>query len=156
MRKARTREFIKYDFRLCLKTNLITSSIFIVSLIVIYFINRLMFIIEDRNFQKSTLDNGSSLILVMILGFFLLNAIMIIYSIVVPIFIDIYEKFYENFKSLIGVSICNIFLTWFIYFLFRGAVFALVYIVLSIGGMLISLTIRYELIKGKQLDKALS
>lgn len=142
--------FKDYSRKRCIKTNLITASVFIIAVLLMTVVLFMFFIWEmimDINGDVIVNDSNSfGSVIVFALGFFIMNIIMIIITILTPMFIDIYEHYLDNLKSLAGLGVCNLI---FIYFISKVSSYFIKYILFSMVASLVILSCKYIFIKMK-------
>ncbi|WP_040213990.1 hypothetical protein [Clostridium polynesiense] len=142
----RKNEFKEFTIKDCIKSNIVSSVIFAGMLVGLYFISSLIIKAARYRAVVQGKDSGWSFLGVLILGILIIGLIMIIYSSLIPMFINIYPKFMDNLKSLILISAINIFFSYTVYRAL-GKKLSLIYAVFSLGGMVTVLLVRYNSIK---------
>lgn len=131
-------EFKNYSYKEVVKINIISSIIYFI-ILKISIISSLL-ILNDSRRDKYNLTLFSLAIL-------LSGLIVVLYTTLMPLFININSKFFKNMESFIGVIICCLITTIYIGILFDNISLASNYILLCYGGIMISLGGKYTSIK---------
>lgn len=135
----KTSSFIEYSKKSCIRNNFMSFIIFI-SMMIFSF---LLFILLG-NFYPYESSNGMSDLALIVTFLFLSIILMIITTIVIPLFMKVYQRFIDNLKSLITLWTCSILTSISLFNLFQSYKFPIIYLLLTILGSLASLTFKYR------------
>ena len=116
------------------------SLIIFVSMMIFSF---LLFILLG-NFYPYESSNGMSDLVLIVTFLFLSIILMIITTIVIPLFMKVYQRFIDNLKSLITLWTCSILTSISLFNLFQSYKFPIIYLLLTILGSLLSLIFKYR------------
>lgn len=133
--------FTEYSKKNCVKNNLISLISFVI--IIILTIISLFVIPKIFPPSKEAFADLGQFIMILFLSF----VVMIIASLVIPLFISIYKDFKDNIKSLVTLWLYNLTASIFIFALVRFTMLPLVYFLLTMIGPLVILYFRYISIK---------
>ncbi|MHC1685223.1 MAG: hypothetical protein AB6733_20180 [Clostridiaceae bacterium] len=135
--------FKEYNKKSCIKTNIITSSIFI-AIALISFI--LFYTIVSFSSEVVNKSNGFGDLAIIAFGILIINFILVVITILAPLFISIYKEYIDNLKALSGLWICNLIFGFFMNYISTYFVkLILLGVVISLG----ALTLKYIYIKRK-------
>jgi|GEM_PF-6989446 len=133
--------FTEYSKKSCVKNNLIS----LISFITITTLTIISLLVIPKIFppSKEAFADLGQFIMILFLSF----VVMIIASLVIPLFISIYKDFKDNIKSLVTLWLYNLTASIFIFALARFTMLPLVYFLLTMIGPLVILYFRYISIK---------
>lgn len=129
-----------------LKVNILALLVYLIVVAVVIGINLLIF----SNTNQSN-DGWSDLILFAQNIFFSGIAVMI-YSILLPLFISMEEKYWSNFIKYISVIICDLLACIFVIVVFKNLKLAMIFIAIIIIGMIITSFLKFSLVSSKKKE----
>jgi len=137
----KNRKFKEYSPLLCVKINLFTAFI----LFVLFICSKLFM----EKFQNDALVNGNDLdnaagamVAIVIIGG-LVGMLLVSCSILLPLIIPLFSNFKNNLKSLIGIVICNLGISYFLLLNFTLQL-ALFYFLSALVGAYFAMYFRYK------------
>lgn len=135
--------FKEYNKKSFIKTNIITSSIFIAIALVSFI---LFYTIVSFSSEVADKTNGFGDLAIIAFGTLIINFILVIITALTPLFTSIYEGYLDNLKALSGLWICNLIFGFFMNYVSTYFVkLILIGVVISLG----ALTLKYIYIKRK-------
>ncbi len=137
------KKFILYDKKRTVKINLITSAIYILIIGICAGAAALISKSADRSY-----NDGWGYLGLILLVIFAILFILILYTVLLPLFLKLHNNYIDNLKNLVGVFVCNAVITVFMWNSF-GYKFALAFIATDIFGMLLTLTLKHRNIEKK-------
>lgn len=137
--------FKEYNKRSCIKTNLITSIGFILIATAFFICYVSVLLVKKDEIAKA--DSGLGYVFLFAFGFLIISFMLIITTMVVPMFINIYDKYLDNLKSLIGLWLCNLMFIFFMSFNFENLI---KYILFGMLASLVILSCKYYYIKRRE------
>mgnify|MGYP003531534945 FL=1 len=136
----RNYKFKEYSALLCVKINLFTAFI-----LLILFICSKLFMEDFQNDVLDSvkdLDNAAGAMVAIVLVGGLVGILLISYSMLVPLIIPLFNNFNDNLKSLIGLVICNLGISYVLFSNFTLQLGLLYFLTVSVG-MYFLLYLRY-------------
>ncbi len=127
----RNRKFKEYSALLCVKINLFT-----VLILFILFICSKLFMGNFQNDAFSVVkesDNAAGAMIAIVLVGGLVGILLISYSMLVPLIIPLFNNFKDNLKSLIGLVICNLGISYVLFSNFTLQLGVLYFLTVSVG-----------------------
>lgn len=138
------KNFVTFSNSICFKINMFSSLIFMFLFSLSVFFIKKINLQAQQSIELTNTDNAiGAFMLTTIIGF-LIGLILFIYSIVIPLVIPLFTKFSNNFKSILGLLVCNIMVTFFLYINFTAKL-ALFYAIPVFIGIFITLNWRYTI-----------
>lgn len=136
----KNRKFKEYSPLLCVKINLFTGFI-----LFILFICSKLFMEDFQNDVLDSvkdLDNAAGAMVAIVLVGGLVGILLISYSMLIPLIIPLFNNFNNNLKSLIGLVICNLGISYVLFSNFTLQLGLLYFLTVSVG-MYFSMYLRY-------------
>lgn len=124
----------------CLKINVLSVLTFIILFSFSVFFSERVF---SQSVESSEIDNEIGSFMLIIILNFLIGLTWFLYSIAIPAFIPLFERFSDNLKSILGLFACNIAIMVFLFtnYTIQLAIFYAVPVFL---GVFITLYLRYN------------
>ena len=127
----KNRKLKEYSPLLCVKINLFTGFI-----LFILFICSKLFMEDFQNDVLDSvkdLDNAAGAMVAIVLVGGLVGILLISYSMLVPLIIPLFNNFNDNLKSLIGLVICNLGISYVLFSNFTLQLGLLYFLTVSVG-----------------------
>ena len=124
--------FSEFNLSKIIKINIINSFIYLF-LMYLFFSNRIPFLYAN--------------FILLLLGPFHLALITTILCAIVPLFINPFEKFYDNLKLFITLIIFNLIVSLFYFSSTKSFLISFIYLFFSIGAIITSISIKHSKIK---------
>lgn len=138
--------FIEFNHICCLKINLMSTFAFIIMFGLSFFFMKDMSSQSLQALDSLEVDNGlGALMFILILGF-IVGFIWVVFSLAIPAFIPLFIRFSDNIKSIVGLLLCNVGTTAFLYLNFTLQL-AICYAVPVFLGIFFTLYWRYVKIR---------
>ena len=146
------KSYKEYTLKDCIKTNIITSSIFVVAFGIIFASHRYIMNMHRQN--RFDLSHEMDIIENAIISGFVLFLILGICIMFIPLFVGVYSKFTNNIKSFVCIWICSLISAQILLSISGRKELAISYVITSILGSFISLMFKYLYIEYKTVENS--